>query len=88
MVKHFEDALQEVERARARVKGGGEGLGAPQRGGAGEDGVYDLGGGSEQQQLEDFGGRGAVNALELARAALVVERWVWRAGNCDGVVFL
>ena len=64
VVKHYEDALAEMERVRDRAKrgagGGGRGVGGGMAGGGG-------GGG-------DFGGRGAVNALELARAALATER--------------
>lgn len=71
MVKHFEDALLEVERVR-------EGLKRRRRGGvratAGlvTQGAGERGGGGGRG--EDFRGRGPVNALELARAALETER--------------
>ena len=64
MVKHYEDALAEVERVRQRAKQG--------RGGRGGGGGMAGGGGGGG----DFGGRGAVDALELARAALATERLV------------
>ncbi|CAN0039916.1 unnamed protein product [Pylaiella littoralis] len=61
VVKHFEDALQEVGRVRDRVK-------------SGTGGAVGLGSGGDGEEGGDFGGRGAVNALELARAALDTER--------------
>ncbi|CAM9845083.1 unnamed protein product, partial [Ectocarpus fasciculatus] len=75
VVKHFEDALLEVERVRAGLKwrrrGGVRAAAAAVlvAQGAGERGGGGGGGGGE-----DFGGRGPVNALELARAALETER--------------
>eukprot|EP00903_Cladosiphon_okamuranus_P013430 g12510.t1 len=74
VVAHFENALEEVERVRDRVKRGGrEGrpwMGARMGLGAGRGGTAD----EMDEGDEDFGGRGAVNALELARAALAAER--------------
>ncbi|CAM9708330.1 unnamed protein product, partial [Scytosiphon promiscuus] len=63
------------------VVGFGVGAAATQRGGAAEDGAYDLDG---NELLEDFGGRGAVNALELARAALAMDRDLRRAEATQG----
>eukprot|EP00752_Nemacystus_decipiens_P008562 g7648.t1 len=80
VVAHFEDALGEVERVRDRVKrgGGGGGSGGRMRMGMGLGGVAagEGGGAADEgdEEGEDFGGRGAVNALELARAALAAER--------------
>ena len=76
---HFEDALEEVERVRDRVKRGGSGSGGRPRVGMGIGAAAAAaarGGDAEEEDEggEDFGGRGAVNALELARAALAAER--------------
>lgn len=72
VVKYFEDALQEVERVRDRVKRGAGVVVVGTRMGASSTG---LGSGEwEGRGGGDFGGRGAVNALELARAALDTER--------------